>query len=353
MEGAASDDAGRGGPRELIASLADPADGDVGLDDAAGRELLFSSTVLLDGASLGPEGMPECVASMRSAVDDLRVLAERFPVADPGAPTGAATAMVLDVALERLEGDGLAWFWVPDATSRWLVPAASELPADITCDAAAVPRSGVVAFESQLLSPGGDGVPCPVRAALWFVAPLVGAPGDGVYVVWFADPSSLRLPSMPLPASPLSAGSVSPAGWSVWGHGDGLRDGCGRGDPDAHDWDRRVLSTLWHLLANPQLARVDEVMAPRAARRRAQRLGVSPPAAVRVLHLAPTRVGHSGGGGGSRSVRWWVSGHWRSQPYGPQRSLRRPVWIAAHVRGPQGAPLRAPRPTVVAVDRPR
>jgi hypothetical protein len=34
-------------------------------------------------------------------------------------------------------------------------------------------------------------------------------------------------------------------------------------------------------------------------------------------------------------VRWIVRGHWRSQPHGPERSLRRLTWIAPHWKGPE------------------
>lgn len=37
--------------------------------------------------------------------------------------------------------------------------------------------------------------------------------------------------------------------------------------------------------------------------------------------------------------RWMVRGHWRQQPHGPARSLRRPTWVVPHVKGPAGAPL--------------
>jgi hypothetical protein len=47
-----------------------------------------------------------------------------------------------------------------------------------------------------------------------------------------------------------------------------------------------------------------------------------------------------------------VRGHWRQQPYGPQRTLRRPVWINPHVKGPADAPL-AHTERVVLVDRDR
>jgi hypothetical protein len=39
--------------------------------------------------------------------------------------------------------------------------------------------------------------------------------------------------------------------------------------------------------------------------------------------------------------RWIVNGHWRDQPYGPGRALRRPQWIPSYVKGPDGAPLLA------------
>jgi hypothetical protein len=40
----------------------------------------------------------------------------------------------------------------------------------------------------------------------------------------------------------------------------------------------------------------------------------------------------------SRHHRWWTRGHWRDQWY-PSEDRHRPIWISAHVRGPDGAPL--------------
>ena len=37
--------------------------------------------------------------------------------------------------------------------------------------------------------------------------------------------------------------------------------------------------------------------------------------------------------------RWIVSGHWRQQPYGPNSSLRKRIWIAPYVQGPADKPL--------------
>lgn len=48
--------------------------------------------------------------------------------------------------------------------------------------------------------------------------------------------------------------------------------------------------------------------------------------------------------------RWWVSGHWREQPVGPGRALRRPVWIEPYVKGPEDKPL-SPRHRVFDIRR--
>ena len=37
--------------------------------------------------------------------------------------------------------------------------------------------------------------------------------------------------------------------------------------------------------------------------------------------------------------RWVVSGHWRNQAHGPDRSQRRRQWIPSYTKGPDGAPL--------------
>ena len=39
--------------------------------------------------------------------------------------------------------------------------------------------------------------------------------------------------------------------------------------------------------------------------------------------------------------RWVVRGHWRQQAFGPDRSQRKPLFIAPYIKGPAGAPLLA------------
>ena len=37
--------------------------------------------------------------------------------------------------------------------------------------------------------------------------------------------------------------------------------------------------------------------------------------------------------------RWWVSGHWKNQPYGPKMGLRRPTYIETFAKGPEDMPF--------------
>jgi hypothetical protein len=42
-----------------------------------------------------------------------------------------------------------------------------------------------------------------------------------------------------------------------------------------------------------------------------------------------------------REYRWWVKAHWRQQPYGPGRTLRRPFLVLPQLRGPDDKPIKA------------
>lgn len=58
-----------------------------------------------------------------------------------------------------------------------------------------------------------------------------------------------------------------------------------------------------------------------------------------VKHPAAGENAHDDAESRTYTRRWLVRGHWRQQPCGPRRSQRRPVWIAPHVKGPEGTPL--------------
>lgn len=61
-------------------------------------------------------------------------------------------------------------------------------------------------------------------------------------------------------------------------------------------------------------------------------------AAVRVIELRRRTAGEQGQGVARYRRRWLVKGHWRQQWF-PKQKAHRPVWIAPHVKGPEGAPM--------------
>lgn len=104
----------------------------------------------------------------------------------------------------------------------------------------------------------------------------------------------------------------------------------------ATDW----FKSMFLLLSQQSVSETAEEAPPRAARRRADRAGVNP--IIRVIRL-PRRVReHASAEHGhvEWQSRWIVRGHWRQQPWGPERSRIRPVWIAPHVKGPEDKPLK-------------
>jgi hypothetical protein len=98
------------------------------------------------------------------------------------------------------------------------------------------------------------------------------------------------------------------------------------------------------LLIDQQITRARTAPASDHARKRASRTGRSHDT-VTVVDLAPrehdTASDETGGGepGSRYSTRQLVGGHWKWQPYGPGRNLRRRIYVANYVRGPQDAPL--------------
>ncbi len=100
----------------------------------------------------------------------------------------------------------------------------------------------------------------------------------------------------------------------------------------------RVLLATWTLMGQ-SLTRSERMEGDRAERRRWSRVGLSPQP-VTVVRLR--RIGNHACDEGETNVpwshRWIVSGHWRNQ-WLPSRDCHRLQWIAAHVKGPDGAPL--------------
>jgi hypothetical protein len=293
----------------------------------------FDAAELVPGPLWTPRSVPERTDALAVVLAAVLEMAGSFDVYDD------ATLEHLAFALATAASPGAALFHFPDETRDWVIDVAESMPTDVTFDVAGLPSpDGVLVFEHQVWTPGGDGDPCPLRGVVWSSARRVDD-RDAVTVTFLADS--------------FDHDQVNPSGWSVWAQGERVDAPVTAGAADAHQWDRKFLAAAWYLITSRSRSRVDEVVPDRAARRRAAREGRREPSPVRVVHLHDARHGERGAGTDGGEVehrsRWWVSGHWRSQAYGPQWSLRRPVWIAPHVKGPEDAPV-VERRTVRTVD---
>lgn len=98
-----------------------------------------------------------------------------------------------------------------------------------------------------------------------------------------------------------------------------------------------VAGAVWLLMAQPRIL----ADAPTVARVRKSRGGQTyrMPVSVSVRSLTTRTQARPGakGTGTKATTRWWVRGHWRQQPWGKNRALRKPVYIAPHTAGAQDA----------------
>ncbi|WDQ02229.1 hypothetical protein PVK74_10625 [Micromonospora chalcea] len=105
------------------------------------------------------------------------------------------------------------------------------------------------------------------------------------------------------------------------------------------------LLATW-LLVVQQAAEVTTAQVDKAVRKTYARTN-RPAPEVRIVRIRANRSTTTtgtqsapGDSGPSQTNRFWVSGHWRNQPYGPGRALRRPVYINPFLRGPDDAPIK-------------
>jgi hypothetical protein len=103
---------------------------------------------------------------------------------------------------------------------------------------------------------------------------------------------------------------------------------------------RSLTMAFFGLIASPGVTSTELETPDKYAIKRSAREGLNDLSDTRVIYLRSSK-GETGHALGTTPYhhRWIVSGHWRSQPYGKDRAHRKPVWIAPHVKGPDGAPL--------------
>lgn len=176
-------------------------------------------------------------------------------------------------------------------------------------------------------------------------APFEAAYDDGCKnelrgIAWYVNSGDLFAIPAVLPHGELGRGSLmalDPEGSFLAKLGDEPQvrapsgGGCGALDVFG------MLITVSLLMGQP-LATGETVEPDRAARKRLRRRNAES-GPVRVIELRRPRTS-AGQGDGDREYhhQWIVRGHWRQQWY-PARQVHRPVWIAPHIKGPEGAPL--------------
>lgn len=102
------------------------------------------------------------------------------------------------------------------------------------------------------------------------------------------------------------------------------------------------LAAAWHLMAAPNIAEAVDVEPRTGTRRAADVTAPLEPSLVRVIEARPMRTVRATGESSGRTYthRWVVRGHWRDQPYGAGRKLRRTQWVESYLKGPEGAPIK-------------
>lgn len=104
-----------------------------------------------------------------------------------------------------------------------------------------------------------------------------------------------------------------------------------------------ALASAWLLMEQPLLIDRTRERADKSTARAYARDSLSTPEVtvvdLRRQYTPADQEENEGMPGRHYRHRWVVSGHWRNQAYGPDRSLRRKTWVPSYVKGPDGAPL--------------
>jgi len=207
--------------------------------------------------------------------------------------------------------------------------------------------NGLIAFAEPptTVNFGEPAVPSPIRAACWGMYSLRGV--TYLWIKFYSDreawlPATAKAVCMsareltynrrilPRMTPMLGGDCLGPIGSGSRGEPinateSGFRDAA------------KIVRAAWLLMQQP-LSVNSEAVPDRASCKRLRRAGHEP-APVRVIELRrPKGSGERGDGDREDHHQWIVRGHWRNH-WHPKREVHRPVWIAPHIKGPEGAPL--------------
>lgn len=112
-----------------------------------------------------------------------------------------------------------------------------------------------------------------------------------------------------------------------------------------------VVGAAWLLMGQPAVTETRAIADTTAAPR--SNVGtpeIAPPPPVTLIDMRrPQRAPHDPSeatGERQYNRRWWVGGHWRQQACGPNRSQRKPIYVAPYIKGPEDKPLSGDRVNV-------
>lgn len=195
---------------------------------------------------------------------------------------------------------------------------------------------GVMLFSEPLPDPRYNGAP--VRYMAVWLPYQIESGGGGMMTVWFANGADTAQQAGWDPQVLATYPAYAPALVTCSDFGTVFRDEELAADAPREAALIRYLLATWNL-QRQRLTTTRIVRPDRASGRRLDRSGDLTDRAVRVINL---RIPDPSEGDrpSDREFRhqWIVRGHWRQQWY-PSIDDHRPVWIAPHIKGPEGAPL--------------
>lgn len=266
--------------------------------------------------------MPEVRRQILAALDESTARL-RAAVTRVGAPVDPAVLGQVQHAAAQLRNAEL--YWVTGPMADLAADAATDMPA-YTPSVVMPALSGLLGLAEPL--PPVEPSTGPGTVVTWAVEWAIR--DGGLVVTGYARTSDLA----PAQAAALASRGDCPwvGAWSIVAPLDAPTEFGG-----VSDLHRRVmlfLGAAWTLMQIPTVADV------RTLRDRSSGGGSRrdrPPAPVRIVDLrrlvpAPAEPGD---GGREYHHQWAVRGHWRQQAVGPQRSQRRPTWVAPHIKGPR------------------
>lgn len=244
----------------------------------------------------------------------------------------------LDALASHLRTGGLYWA-APDMTAL-AMSSGQQLAAARWATADRPTACGLIWFDGGIGMSEAHGITLPIEGCTW-------GPYRGACMLWMLMSRRRLVAEMKQIGSPYRlVEEETPPLIPVYGFTIPVTDEplpMAEVDPEAPHPIVAAVAASWLLMQQPQLVDRTVERPDKAARRAYARAGREDPH-VTVVDLRRQYVPQDqdpGEGEASRRYRhrWVVSGHWRDQPYGPDRSLRRKTWIPAHIKGPEGAPM--------------